>query len=216
MSFTQRIQRNSIRLRDLFKDKTGHSGAEHAKSKMLFRRSPGEQYTFEEGHILLNGNDILAAIEGPNADVESLVILAAALDEYRRTAWVDYGTEHRHFNGQLQGLLEKIMGKLNNAYEEMSGGLKVQLQAGQLWINDIDPDVVLSMFLSHPTEERKRYLKSLQSKLALILEGKVVKSHSHALLQEVERVFTRITKALQNAASSDSPILLAAHSAVGR
>ena len=149
MSFTQRIQRNTIRLKEIFKGKTDDSQSEYARRLVLFRRNNDEAYTFEEGHILLNGeSDILAMVDDPTVNTEWLVNMASAVYEYRRTAWSVYGTENRNFNGQTQAILEKILGRLSTNYEEMSAGIKVQLHGKTLWLNDIDPNVVLSSFLT--------------------------------------------------------------------
>ncbi|MBI4224494.1 MAG: hypothetical protein HY609_06125, partial [Deltaproteobacteria bacterium] len=141
---------------------------------------------------------------------ELLVGLTGAIDEYRRFVWTNHGTQLRDFNALTQGILEKSMNKLGFAYEEMTGGIRVAYNKGRLWINDIDPKVVLALFLSNPTLERRQYLKSIQTKLALILEGRAGNGHSHGILEEAKRLFVQISKAFENTPAANPPPLLAA------
>jgi len=211
MSEIRRIRRQSIRLKKLFKDKAdGFSPEGHVR--LPFKRSLHEEYTFEDSRVLINGMDILSMIEGEKVDVELLDKLVCGVDAYRRYVWSKFGTDKKDFNAQTQGILEKGMNKLGLAYSEMSGGIRARLNGGRLWINDIDPKVVLVLFLSNPTNERRRYLKSIQMKLALILEGRAGNGHSRGILDSAKQLFTQIHKAMENTPSANPPPLLAAAS----
>lgn len=214
------IRRNrfdSIRLKKLFKDKSqGATESEGSVTHLPFKRSPREEYTFENGRICLNGVDVLSLIDDEKTEIGFWADLASAVDEYRRTVWSRYGSDRRDFNGQTQGLLDKLLNKLTHAYEEMTGGIRVQLFGERLWVNDIDPKVVLALFLSNPTEDRRSYLKSIRTKLALILEGKVGKSFSNGIMEEAKKIFYQIHAALENIPSHSSTPLLAAHHPLGR
>lgn len=203
------IRSNPARLRKILKEQGGSAEAA-APHNLSYRPSPHEEYTFENGRIFLNGMDLLAMVDGNGMDVELMACLTGALDEYRRAVWDRFGTNFKPFNATTQGLLEKLFGKLGSAYDSMTGGIRVQFQGGRLWINDIDPKVVLALFLSNPTDERRRYLKGMQTKLALILEGKAAKSSTHAVLEEAQRIFVQIVKSLENTAPAHSTPLLAA------
>lgn len=209
MAEIRRVGRDTIRFRRLSKDKAESFALPQENFSLPFRRSPQETYTFESGRVLLNGMDVLSLVEGKETDIELLVNITGAVDEYRREVWSRFTTKRRDFNALTQAILEKAMTKLGIAYESMAGGVRVNLSGGRLWINDIDPKVVLTLFLSHPTEERKRYLKSIQMKLALILEGKIGNAHSHGVLEEARGIFVQIEKALENQAASSLPPLLA-------
>lgn len=205
---TEKIRLNSIGLRKIRKE--GESAQPQRSGRLEYRPSHYEEYSFESGRVTLNGMDVLSLIDGPGIDVELMACLAGAVDEYRRIVWDRYGTTFRDFNAQTQGILEKLLNKMNQAYEELSGGIRVHFQGGRLWINDIDPKVVLALFLSNPNEERRRYLKSIQIKLGLILEGKAGKNCTHGVLEEVKRIYCQITQSLANTASPHSTPLLAA------
>lgn len=207
---------DSIKFRKIFGGKAESSPSDSEVYHLPFRRSPKEEYRFENGKILLNGTDVSGMINGTETDISFLVGLSAGIEEYRNTVWIRYGTDKRDFNGQAQGLLEKLLGKLGHFYEETTGGLKVQLQGGRLWINDIDPKVVLALFLSNPNDDRRRYLESIQAKVGLILQGKAGKSHSDGVVQEAKRIFHQIETALQNQASPSHPPLLAGIHPLGR
>jgi len=215
MSEIRRINRQPIRLKKLFKEKTGF-GAPEVDPRLSYQRSPNEEYTFENGRIHINGMDIRSLMESDEVEIELLANLMGAIDEYRKEVWSKYGTRRPDFNGETQALLEKGMNKLGSTYEEMSGGVKIRLNGGRLWINDIDPKVVLALFLSNPTEERRRYLKSIHMKLALILEGKIGNAHSNGILEETRAIFIQIAKAFENAAAGTLYPLLATAGAMDR
>lgn len=221
MSDIPRIRRERVRLKEILKDRAGSSSPEDiGQYRLLFRRSPDEELTFDEGRIKLNEKDVMEWVEeaadGKRIDVALCSGLLGVVDEYRRHVWSKYGTDNRDFNAQAQGLLEGLMTRLGSAYDQMSGGIRVQLFGGKLWINDIDPKVVLVLFLSNPTQERRRYLESIQTKLALILEGKAGKSSSHGVMEEAKRIYHQIFEALENESASRPPLLLAAVNDLGR
>lgn len=205
-----KIRQTRVRLKKLFSDRTDSHQTPPGDFRLTFRRSRNEEYTYEEGRIFINGMDLLSLLEGEKVDIELLVGLTGAIDEYRRYVWANHGTNIRDFNALTQGILEKSMNKLSFAYDEMTGGIRVVYNKGRLWINDIDPKVVLSLFLSNPTLERRQYLRSFQTKLGLILEGKVGISHSHGILEEAKRLFVQINKAFENTPAANPPPLLAA------
>lgn len=200
---------NPVDLKRIFKG--GAEGHEPVQPHHLQHKpSPYEEYSFENGRVMLNGMDVASLIDSEGIDVELMACLAGAIEEYRHIVWDRYGTKFKSFNGQVQGILEKILNKMNRAYEELSGGIRVHLQGGRLWVNDIDAKVVLTLFLSNPTEERRRYLQSIQTKLGLILEGKAGKSFSHAVLEEAKKLFVQIRKAFENTPAAGLAGLLAA------
>ncbi|MDO8527540.1 MAG: hypothetical protein Q7T03_07635 [Deltaproteobacteria bacterium] len=212
-----RIRQNTIRLKKLFRGEKATEAEGQEESLCLpYRRSNDEEYTFKDGHILLNGTDLEGLIDDPEKDIGFWIGLSSALDEYRRTVWSRYGVQHRGFNGKMQSLLDKLLNKLTHAYEEMTGGIRVLMQGGRLWINDIDPKVVLALFMSNPTEERRLYLESIRNKLALILAGKVGKSSNHAIVEEARRIHFQIQGALENQPSHSSVPLLPAVGDLGR
>lgn len=210
MNEIRRPRFDSIRRRKIFKEKTGSESAKSGDAQRLhFKRTDYEDYTFEEGKILLNGYDVEELINKGGVEIRLWDSLISAVDDYRKHVWLQYGTDSRDFNGKAQALLEKLLNKLTHSYDTMSGGLRVQFQGGRLWINDIDPKVVLSLFLSNPTEERRRYLESIKTKLALILAGKVGKSCSHGVLEEASRIYQQIHQSLENSPSASRVPLLA-------
>ncbi|MDO8494882.1 MAG: hypothetical protein Q7S68_06045 [Deltaproteobacteria bacterium] len=212
---TGRIRRQTTRLRNLFKEKS--RGAESAaEGRLLVRASENEEFTFENGLLLLNGMELLSLVDEDAVDVELLDSLMSGVSHYRREVWSRYGTQYRDFNAATQVFLEKGSKKLGNCYEEMSGGLRVRLSNGRLWINEIDPKVVLQLFLSNPSPERRQYLKSILRKLTLILEGKAASSKSHDVCQESKRLTIQIEKALEHTAADSSPPLLVAFAPLGR
>src|SRR3989338_1166315 len=109
------IRLNSIRLRKIRKE--GGRAQPQTSGRLEYRPSSYEEYSFESGRVMLNGMDVLSLIDGPGIDVELMACLAGAVDEYRRIVWDRYGTTFRNFNAQTQGILEKLLNKMNQAYE---------------------------------------------------------------------------------------------------
>lgn len=214
VDFSSRINRQRSELRRLF-EKKGKTTGKEGEWKLLFRPSPDEEYTFEEGRVLINGMDLQSILETDPIDVELFDSLIKAIDLYRREVWSRYGTQYRDFNAKTQGLLERASTKLGNTYEEMSGGIRVRYASGRLWVNDIDPKMVLQMFLSNPTQDRRSYLKSIQTKLVLILEGKAGRAVSNGVFDEAKRVILQIATALENTAAHTHPPLLPAFGNLG-
>lgn len=197
-----------IRLSDILRGR--FSGSQEEPQNLSYRPNQQEHYTFEQGRLLLNGTDLEHLVEEEEVQVVLLACLAGAVDEYRHKVWNLYGTDFRRFNEVTQGLLGRISEKLGQSYQAISVGLKIRHQNGRLWINDIDPKVVLTLFLSAPTKERRGYLQGVYSKLALILEGKAGSSLSNGVLQSVQRLFIQVSKALHETKMDDGVPLLAA------
>ncbi|MBI4125343.1 MAG: hypothetical protein HY466_05385, partial [Deltaproteobacteria bacterium] len=98
-----KIRQSRIRLKQLFSNRAGSHQTPPADFRLTFRRSPNEEYTYEEGRIFINGMDVLSLMEGEGADIELLVGLTGAIDEYRRFVWTNHGTQLRDFNALTQG-----------------------------------------------------------------------------------------------------------------
>ncbi|MDZ4224792.1 MAG: hypothetical protein U1D33_02680, partial [bacterium] len=64
---------NPIRLRKLFGEKTDSSSSGVETYRLPFRRAPNEEYSFENGKILLNGADVSGMINIPDPDIAFLV-----------------------------------------------------------------------------------------------------------------------------------------------
>ena len=215
MSFTDRIRSNPIRIDRLFR---GGSEGVASISPRVYQRSPGERYTFENGQIRLNGIPLSNLIAGETGedrpDISLLAGLASAIDEYRKEVWKKEGKHYADFNGVAQGLLDLIGGRMLHVYEEVTGGVRLQMANGRLWINRIDPRAVLTLFLANPTEERQKYLKGFLYKLDLILAGKIGNPRSRGIFSAAHQLREDILQALDlHAAPVRRPLLAAATSA---
>ena len=215
MSFTDRIRNNPIRIDRLFR---GGSEGVASISPRVYQRSPGERYTFENGQIRLNGiplSNLIAGEAGEDRpDISLLAGLASAIDEYRKEVWKKEGKHYAAFNGAAQGLLDLIGGRMLHVYEEVTGGVRLQMANGRLWINRIDPRAVLTLFLANPTEERQKYLKGFLYKLDLILAGKIGNPRSRGIFSAAQQLREDILQALDlHAAPVRRPLLAAATSA---
>jgi len=212
MSMTSKINFRSSRIRGLFK---GDLSSTISANPHVYRRSAFEEYQFNGSEILLNGVPVQQLLKGDEIEVQLWAGLAAALEEFRRKVREE-NAETSDFNGQVEALLNIIMGKMTRAYDEVTGGVRVQTADGRFWVNNIDPRAVLTLYLSNPTEKRRCYLEGVLKKLGLILEGKVGRSQAHGILAQARALYRDIYEALCHAAPSRPLLLTASSSGFGR
>lgn len=201
-----RIKNHPIRIGRFFKDLV--SSPRSSQTPFVYQRSPHERYTFEGGEILLNSLNVESLIDS-GVDISLWVGLASAIEEFRKEVWAKCGNQYGEFNARAQAVLDKILGKMTRVYEEVTGGLRLQILGGKVWINNIDARAVLVLFLARPDEKRRRYLASVALKLGLILEGRTGNSlNGHG--ESVRKLYQEIQEALSETAHSlDRPFLTA-------
>lgn len=206
MSLASKIRFNSGRIGRLFKGES--KSVSETTPPYIYRRSAMEEYTFDGGAVLLNQVPVRDLLEGHETEIQLWAGLAQALEEFRRKVYEQHA-ETSEFLGQVQSLLDTIMGKMTHAYEEITGGVRVSNMDGRFWVNNIDPRAVLTLFLSHPSDKRRCYLEGVLHKLALILEGKAGRKNSHGILAQVRALYQDIHDALQRTSDSNHLLLSA-------
>ena len=120
-----------------------------------------------------------------NTAISFWVALAEGLAEYKRHVAQSRRVPGNisQFYGMVDALLEKIYSKVKYRYEEKTSGLAWKWVDGQFLLNDLNVGGFLAMYRHRPTRKGWKFLKGLQGKLALILEG-----HGSSELEKVRPI----------------------------
>jgi len=181
--------------------------------RLSFCPSKDEKWTFEGDHIYFNGYDANELINESGNDIRCLCGLSAALDQYRQSVWERGGKSAAKFNGTVNALLEKILGRLGSIYDGLFSGVRFEYNAGDFWINDVNISAVLKLYKLRPTRKARCYLVGLRSKLGLILGAQNGSPHYNGVMEQAERIFGEISCALDSIAPDDAALCLPAHRA---
>ena len=176
--------------------------------RLTFSPSPDEKWSFEGDQILLNGEDVNQIINELGEDIHSLNCISSGLDEYRQYVWQNHGVGFSKFNGRVNALLEKVLGRLGGIYDGIVGGVRFEYSEGDLWINNINLHKMLNLYRIRPTQKARCYLVGLRNKLALILSSQNGSAHYDGIMAEAERLFNEISCALDNIPPDDAHLCL--------
>ena len=182
--------------------------------RLTFSPSTDEKWTFEDEHIFFNGFDANDLINESGTDVHYLSGLSAALDQYRQFVWMRGGKSAAKFNGTVNALLEKILGRLGGIYEGMFSGVHFEYNGGDFWINGVNINAVLKLYKLRPTRKARCYLVGLRNKLGLLLSSQSGSHRCDGVAAEAERIFSEIAMALDSIAPDDADLCLPAHGTI--
>jgi len=135
--------------------------------------SDGSRWTFSEGKILLDGQEVNRMISGTETDVSLWLGMAAGLNEYRKGILARSRGSDRlsRFEGVIEALLTKIFGRLKRVYDQKTTGVAWKIENGQLIINGINVRSFLAFYRLRPTVRARTFLEGLRRRLHLLLEG---------------------------------------------
>ena len=205
------INRLRDRLRIIGSDKETQSTSDlPADHRLTFRPSRDETWTFEDDQVLLNDEDVNELINENSNDIHCLNYLSSGLDSYRQHVWQTVGTANGKYNGKVNALLEKILGRLGNIYDGLVGGVSFEMSGGNFWINNVNLRSVLKLYQVRPTPKARCYLVGLRNKLALILQAQNGNSRYDGIREEAVHLFNEISCALDRIPADDSNYLLPA------
>lgn len=169
--------------------------------KATFRRAPGEEWTFDGQHILLNGHEADALLEPGEGDIGAWCALVDALGEYRDWAHVHQSMHRERLNHVIGGLQERALLQLRRVYEERMGGLAFAWGDGQFLLNNINVRAMLAMYHVRPTQKARRFLEGLRSKLALILCNQTASPHVARAQTIVRAIYDEVCTSLATPAA---------------
>lgn len=178
--------------------------------RLTFSPSKDEKWTFEDNQIFLNGQDANEVINEMGEDIHGLNCISAALDEYRQFVWSKNGRSLGKFNGKVNALLEKVLGRMGSIFDGIIGGVRFEYSNGDLWVNNINLRTVLNLYKLRPTQKAKCYLVGLRNKLALILGSQNGNPRYDGVTAEAERLFNEISCVIDQIPPDDAPLCLPA------
>jgi len=179
--------------------------------QLTFCPSKEERWTFEGDHVYFNGTDVNEMVNGVGNDIRYLSGLSAAVDQYRQHVWNRGGKSAAKFNGAIEALLGKILGKLGSIYDGLFRGVRFEYSNGDLWINDVNPDTVLKLYMLKPTSKARCYLIGLRNKLGLIINAQNGSARYDGVKPAAEELFRKISCALDQIPTDDAGRALPAH-----
>ena len=182
--------------------------------RLTFCPEKDEKWTFESEHIYFNDYDVNELINGNSNDIRCLCGLSSAIDQYRQFVWKKGGKSAGKFNGIVNALLEKILGRLSSIYDGLFRGLRFEYTSGDFWINGVNIRTVLRLYMIKPTEKARRYLLGLKNKLGLILSPRNGSARYDGIKPAAEELFNEISLILDQVPADDAYRALPPHRAI--
>lgn len=176
--------------------------------RLTFCPARDEKWTFEGDHVCFNGFDANELINESGSDVQYLCGLSAALDQYRQHIWGNGGKSAAKFNGTVNALLEKILGRLGSIYDGIFSGVRFEYSGSGFWVNDVNISAVLKLYKLRPTCKARCYLVGLRNKLGLIISAQNGSARYDGILGKAEKLFNEISRTLDNIAPDDANLCL--------
>ncbi len=139
-----------MKIRDRFKDfrsrRTERAGrvqkaTEQALDAVFSFQRDGHRWSFEDGHILIDGHDVNPVISDEETTVSTLIGMASGLDDYKH---VVEGSTRAGISGagklvaMADALIEKVFGRVKKAYDDKIFGVTWKLKSGELIVNGIN------------------------------------------------------------------------------
>lgn len=176
----------------------------------------GMRWSFADGKVLLDGQDVSQLVSHPNADIGFWLGLAGSLAEYRKRVAVlkakRDSDQFSRLNGMVDALLGKIAGRLKKAYDQKMSGLSWTMENGQFLLNGINVRSFMALYRLRKTNKAKKFLKGLRSKLALLLQNQHESADYDRIRYLVEELYQEVERELgfetQDEASRHSVLLL--------
>ena len=169
----------------------------------------GHNWTFEEGHVLVEGQDVNEVIN-ETQDLSIWLGVIGGLTDYKK-----FVVSRSHSNSQitefctvLDALLEKLMGKTKKFYDDKLFGLSWKLDHGELVINGININSFLALYEQRKTDKAKSFLLGIRDKLQMILSNKASNSDYERIRETVEKLSERIQEILGEKSPSHPRLLL--------
>jgi hypothetical protein len=107
-------------------------------------------------------------------------------------------------------LQDKIHLRLGGIYDDLTGGLRSEMDGGELWINNINVKKVLGLFYRNPSEKFRQYLIGIRDKLDLILSRRCSSSSCDVIYRQAGMLRRDVGLALEYI-PADAPCRLVAH-----
>lgn len=140
--------------------------------QLTFDREAGEKWSFKDGNICLNDEEIEGLLDEERNNVSFQSGVSDALSEYKEVVREKGNGHFKKFSLQAEALQGKILSNMKRIYDECTGGVKLSWGDGVALLNKVNVRAVLAMYHIRPTQKARCFLKGLKEKLALILVNK--------------------------------------------
>jgi len=171
----------------------------------------GHRWTFEDGHILIDGYDVAPVINQEEPSISTLAGLASGLDEYKRHnerfAW------KRPAIGKLlavvDALIERILGRLKRIYDDKIFGVSWKLKGDDFIVNGVNVHAFLAMYRVRKTDKSHRFLVGLHHKIERLIANPSGNWRNERARTALLRLRHEINQELHHAPPSafDQPLL---------
>jgi hypothetical protein len=139
---------------------------------LTFNRDANEKWTFRDGRIYLNNEDIEDALNEEHDNVRFQSAVSDAISEYKDLVYERGNGNWAKFSTRADTVQDKILCNMRRIYDERTGGIRLAWGDGSYLLNNLNVRALLAMYHVRPTEKARKFLHGLKSKLALILINK--------------------------------------------
>lgn len=165
-------------------------------NQLTFQRDCNEGWSYHDGHIYLNDEDIETVLDENNNDVKFQSAVSDAISEYRDLVWRRGNGQFAKFTVKADGVQEKILNNMKRIYDERTGGIKLSWGDGGYLLNNLNIRAIIAMYHVRPTEKAQKFLKGLKAKLALILVNKNSSPHYERVSKVVRTLYDEVDNAI--------------------
>lgn len=175
--------------------------------QLTFNRDANEQWSFKDGRIYLNDEDIEDVLELEKNNVKFQSGVSDAISEYKDQVWKKGNGSYSKFAVRADAIQGTILCNMKRIYDERTGGVRLVWGDGAYLLNNVNVRAIIALYHIRPTEKARKFLKGLKSKLALILINKNGSSHFERVNNIVKSLYSEVENALDTSATVDGHYL---------
>ncbi len=177
--------------------------------QLTFNPDPTEEWTFRDGRLFINDEDVGVLIDEHGNDISFLSSVNYSLDSYKQFVWGRGGKANSKFNGAVDALQGKIVGRFGTIYDGLVGGVRYEFSDNVFWMNNVNVKAVVALYRMRPTTQAREYLKGLRTKLFLIIARQRSNSRVNGIHAVVHKLISEINRALKKSSPTNTPLLVA-------
>lgn len=167
--------------------------------QLTFDRETNERWTYKDGRIYLNDEDIEDILNEAREDVHFQSCVSSAISEYKDLVFEKGNGSYAKFSARADAIQEKILYNMKRIYDEKTGGVRLVWGDGAYLLNNLNVRAILALYHVYPTEKARKFLDGLKSTLALILVNKNGSPHFERINSVVKSLCSEIDNAIAKA-----------------
>lgn len=165
--------------------------------QLTFKRNPGEEWQYRNGHLFVNNTDIEDILDYESRDVELWCAISEALVDYKDEVLRRGGKNKSKFITKITSVQDKVLINLKRLYDEKTDGIYLSFGDGELLFNNFNVRAFLAMYHLRPTIKAKKFLMGLKSKLALILVNRNGTAQYERVHRVIQQLYHEVSHALE-------------------